>query len=61
MLKVFNFLGMGAIFRNKPKYQKGPRAKCNSICLDFESMFLGPYISDNNISGILLKLDILCT
>ena len=33
--------------------EKGSRAKSYSICPDFESLFLGPYISDNNISGIL--------
>ena len=35
---------------------QGSRAKSYSICPDFKSLFLGPYISDNKISGICESL-----
>ena len=37
----------------KTLLKEGSRAKSYSICSDFESPFLGSFIGDNNISGIL--------
>ena len=40
------------IFALTQSFSQGPRAKSYSIGLDFESLFLGPYISETNINLI---------